>query len=86
MATGQQSRDAATSLTSTLKQFAKSWIPPALWCQLRYLRHGDEALYEYLGPYWPKDAASETGWDDAIAVETAKGLIAKRRALATAAA
>jgi putative methyltransferase (TIGR04325 family) len=70
MATGQQSRDAATSLTSTLKQFAKSWIPPALWCQLRYLRHGDEALYEYLGPYWPKDAASETGWDDAIAVET----------------
>ncbi|HEV2548572.1 MAG TPA: hypothetical protein VGU20_14625 [Stellaceae bacterium] len=53
-----------------LKLFAKNWIPPALWHQLRYLRYGDEALYKYIGPHWPKDTGLETGWDDAIAVET----------------
>lgn len=66
----RRSRDAVASPTSTLKQFAKNWIPPALWRQLRHLRYGDEALYKYIGPSWPKDAGSETGWDDAIAVET----------------
>jgi putative methyltransferase (TIGR04325 family) len=70
MVTDRQSRDAATSLASTLKQFANNWIPPALWRQLRYLRYGDEALYKYIGPSWPNNAGSETGWDDAIAIDT----------------
>ncbi len=69
MATGQQSRDAATSLTSVLKQVAESWVPPALWRQLRRIRHGDEVLYEYVGLQWPTDTGIGTGWDDAIAAE-----------------
>ena len=55
---------------SVLKQFAKNWIPPTLWLLLRRLRYGDEALYKYIGPHWPKDGGAATGWDDATAAET----------------
>jgi putative methyltransferase (TIGR04325 family) len=74
--------DVSVSNTSALPRMVKDWLPPALWLLLRRLRYGDDALYEYVGPEWPKEIGAATGWDEPFAIEIMEANWERYRAMA----